>query len=226
MTQSDLTIVAFSDTHGLHAEMDHAIPEGDVLIHAGDFCRGGMMDEVRQFAAWLGKLPHRHKLVTPGNHDRPVEEDEPGCRALFDEQGIQLLIGETTVIEGFQFYGAPFTPTFGNWHFMRARGAEIRAVWEAIPEDADVVITHGPAYGHGDRTIPWRADPPRHAGCFELLARLRVIQPNLHIFGHIHEDYGATISDELPSTRFLNVSTCTASYHPENAPMRIQLKRR
>jgi Icc-related predicted phosphoesterase len=224
MTRPDLTLVAFSDTHGLHAEMDHAIPDGDVLIHAGDFCGRGLMEEVREFAAWMGAFPHRHKLVTAGNHDRPVEDDEAGCRAVFAENGIRLLIGESVKIEGYQFYGAPYTPTFMNWHFMRERGAEIRAEWETIPDDADVAFTHGPAYGHGDQTIPWRGDPPRHAGCLELLTRLRAVQPNVHIFGHIHEGYGATISDELPATRFFNASACSSSYRPENAPFRFQLR--
>ena len=224
MPIEDLTIVALSDTHGMHAAMDHAVPEGDVLIHAGDFCGRGLMQEVHDFAAWMGALPHPHKLVTAGNHDRPVEEHEQVLRDVFANHGIRLLIGETVEVEGFRFFGSPYTPTFMNWHFMRDRGAEIRAEWDAIPDDADVVITHGPAYGHGDLTPPWKGEPPRHAGCFELLDRLRTIRPKLHVFGHIHEGYGVTISDEIPGTTFLNASVCTESYRPANAPHQIRLE--
>lgn len=224
MPPQGLSIVAISDTHGLHASMEHAVPDGDLLIHAGDFCGRGSAQEVREFAAWMGALPHRHKLVTPGNHDRPLEGDGATFREVFAAHGIGLLLNETVEIEGFRFFGSPYTPTFMNWHFMRDRGPAIRAEWASIPDKADVVITHGPAYGHGDLTGPWQGNPPRHAGCFELLDRLRAIRPKLHVFGHIHEGYGVTVSDEIPGTTFLNASVCTLSYRPANPPQRFLLR--
>ena len=198
--------------------MTHPFPVGDILVHAVDFCGRGRMEEVSDFARCLGAMPHKHKLVTPGNHDRPVEAQENACRRLFEAQGIQLLIGETVEVSGLQIFGSPYTPAFLNWHFMRDRGASIRAEWKAIPDDTDVVITHGPAYGHGDLAPSWMGQPPRHVGCFELLSRLRKVQPKLHIFGHIHDGYGVTISDEIPGTKFLNASVGTESYRPTNAP--------
>jgi Icc-related predicted phosphoesterase len=223
MAAKFLTIVALSDTHGLHRQMTHPVPDGDILVHAGDFCGHGRMQEVNDFAEWLGAMPHRHKLVTPGNHDRPVEAQESACRRLFEAHGIQLLIGDTAEVEGLRIFGSPYTPTFRNWHFMRDRGAAIRAEWRAIPDDADLVITHGPAYGNGDLAPSWMGQPPSHVGCFELLARLRDVKPRLHIFGHIHGGYGATISDEIPGTRFFNASVCTEAYRPTNAPHRVEL---
>ena len=224
MPAESLNIVAMSDTHGMHTEMECDIPDGDVLIHAGDFCGRGLMEEVHGFAAWMGSQPHRYKLVTAGNHDRPIEEHEQASREIFANYGIELLIGDTVEIEGFRFFGSPYTPTFFNWHFMRDRGPAIRAEWDAIPDNTDVVITHGPAYGHGDLVPPWQGSPPRHAGCFDLLARLRTVQPKLHIFGHIHNGYGITSSDEIPGTTFLNASVCTESYQPVNAPHQIRVQ--
>jgi hypothetical protein len=136
MPTRSLSIVAISDTHGMHAAMEHVVPDGDLLIHAGDFCGRGSAQEVRDFAAWMGTMPHRHKLVTPGNHDRPVENDTATFREVFADQGIRLLINETVEIEGFRFFGSPYTPTFLNWHFMRDRGPAIRREWETIPDDA------------------------------------------------------------------------------------------
>lgn len=224
MHKQDLSIVALSDTHGLHASMKQGIPDGDVLVHAGDFCRRGLMQEVHDFAEWMEDLPHPHKLVTAGNHDRPVEENEHVARKVFEAHGIQLLIGETIDIDGVSFFGSPYTPTFLNWHYMRDRGEQIRAEWEAIPSNVDVVITHGPAYGHGDLARPWKGAPPRHVGCFELLNRLRTVRPKVHVFGHIHEGYGVTISEEVPGTTFLNASICTEAYQPENSPHQFLLK--
>lgn len=222
MSDAGKTIVALSDTHGLHARMAHAVPDGDILVHAGDFCGRGLIEEVLVFADWLAKFPHPGKLVTAGNHDRPVEEFETECRAIFEERGIRLLLGESAVIDGIRFFVSPCTPTFLNWHFMRDRGPDIRAEWEKIPEDTDVLITHGPPYGHGDLCPPWKGAPPVHAGCFDLLARLREVRPRFHVFGHIHGGHGVTASGEVPETVFLNASVCTESYSPVNPPHRIR----
>jgi Icc-related predicted phosphoesterase len=224
MPNPSLTLALLSDTHGMHTRMEHSIPDADVLIHAGDFCGRGQASEVREFAAWLGKLPHQHKLVIPGNHDRPIEAEPATFREVFAAHGIQLLINDAIEIAGFRFYGSPYTPTFLHWHFMRDRGEQIRAEWEKIPNGADVVITHGPAYGHGDLAPPWRGESPRHVGCFELLSRLRAIRPRLHVFGHIHDGYGVTISDEIAGTTFINASVCTEAYHPVNRPHRFVLR--
>jgi predicted phosphodiesterase len=208
MGKSGPVLVVLSDTHGRHGAMKHPVPAGDILIHCGDFCGRGSLREVVDFANWFGDFPHPHKLVTAGNHDGPVEEDPDHCRALFAERGIELLLGETVVVEGYRFFGSPVTPTFFNWHFMRERGEEIRAEWEKIPDDTDVVFTHGPP-----------------SGCLELLERLRVVRPQLHLYGHIHEGYGVTCSDEIPGTTFINASTCTEQYRPDNAPWRGVLSR-
>ncbi len=215
---SSLQLVVLSDTHGRHGGMIHPVPDGDVLIHCGDFCSHGRWNEVADFAGWLGAFPHPHKLLIPGNHDRPVEEDPETCRALFAERGIHLLLGETVAIGGFRFFGSPVTPTFYDWHFMRERGAEIRTEWEKIEDRTDVVITHGPPYGHGDLTLASRGSARRHAGCLDLLDRLRVVRPQLHLCGHIHEGYGVTLSDDIRGTTFVNASTCNDSYLPANAP--------
>jgi len=225
MAKSGPVLVVLSDTHGRHTAMRHPVPDGDILVHCGDFCGHGKLREVADFANWFANFPHPHKLVTAGNHDRPVEEDPDHCRALFAERGIELLLGESVTIEGFRFFGSPVTPTFFNWHFMRDRGAAIRAEWEKIPVGTDVVFTHGPPYGHGDLTSPWQGNPPRSAGCLELLERLRLVRPQLHLCGHIHEGYGVTCSDEVPGTTFVNAAICNERYQPDHAPFRVELRR-
>ena len=42
------------------------------------------------------------------------------------------------------------------------------------------------------------------------------VKPAYHVFGHIHEGYGATTDGR---TTFLNGSTCTFNYRPDNAPL-------
>lgn len=87
--------------------------------------------------------------------------------------------------ESLRFYGSSWQPWFYDWAFNLQRGTEIRAKWEQIPIDTDVLITHGPPYGFGDRIT--RGE---HVGCLDLLDAVVKIQPRLHIFGHIHEGYG------------------------------------
>ena len=223
-----LNVVAISDTHGMHRSVK--VPDSDVLIHCGDFCRLGRVEEVKDFAAWLQALPHEHKLVTAGNHDKPVARERQRIRRMFEQAGVKLLLNEEVVIRGVKFWGSPVTPTFFEWHFMEDRGADIAKIWSQIPDDVDVLITHGPPYGHGDLAPPYRTPHPKVAGCLELLKRVKEISsktgmrnPRVHVFGHIHDGHGATQSDEFGGLTFINAAICNERYEPKNAPMGFQI---
>jgi len=66
-------LVCISDTHSLHRRIPD-VPDGDVLIHAGDCLGAGTLDNVEDLNDWLGTLPHRHKIVIAGNHDWVFQE--------------------------------------------------------------------------------------------------------------------------------------------------------
>ena len=38
-------------------------------------------------------------------------------------------------------------PVFGNWGFNIERGDPIQKKWDMIPDDTDILITHGPPIG-------------------------------------------------------------------------------
>jgi len=224
-----LKIVALSDTHGGHSQV--AVPGGDVLVHTGDYCKYGHMSEVRDLAKWLEGLPHKRKLVIAGNHDRPVEERTDEARQVFEKAGVTLLLNEEVVIDGIKFWGSPITPTFGNWHFMKNRGPSIAKVWAQIPADVDVLLTHGPPYGHGDLCPAYTTPQRKVAGCMDLLIKIREIyqsssgkHPKVHFFGHIHDGYGITQGDEFGGLMFVNASTCTERYRPTNPPIVVELR--
>ncbi|KAJ5101319.1 hypothetical protein NUU61_003541 [Penicillium alfredii] len=61
-----LRVVCISDTHTLEWP---DIPDGDLLIHAGDLSNDGSVREIQTTVNWLRSLPHRHKVVICGNHD-------------------------------------------------------------------------------------------------------------------------------------------------------------
>ena len=202
-----MKIIAISDTHGLHESLD--IPDGDILIHAGDLTRHGTLDDVREFNEFLGTLPHPRKIVIAGNHDFCFEKDRETYEELLTN--CVYLQDQEVIIEGVKFYGSPWQPWFYDWAFNLERGPEIRAKWEMIPENTDVLITHGPPYGIGDLTA--RGE---NVGCADLLEVGEEIKSKLHIFGHIHEGYGVTTKGEIT---YINASSCDHLFQPNNEPI-------
>lgn len=206
-----LRVVCISDTHGLHDQVD--IPGGDILIHAGDLTHHGALQDVQSFNDFLGRLPHPHKVVIAGNHDFAFERQPQAARSLLTA-GTYLQDSEAAVA-GLRIYGSPWQPWFCDWAFNLQRGPEIRAMWERIPAGIDILVTHGPPAGHGDRTAGGR-----HAGCADLLEAIRRVGPRWHIFGHIHEGYGVT--REGPTT-CVNASLCDVDYRLANAPVVVEI---
>ena len=189
-----MRIVCVSDTHGSHRRTQ--LPPGDVLVHAGDLTLRGSLDDVDDFNRWLGTLPHRHKVVICGNHDRCFQDQPAEARARITHA--TYLEDSGCTIDGLTFYGSPWTPLFFDWAFMLPE-AELAAKWALIPAGLDVLITHGPPHGVLDLT-----NRNEHAGSLTLLPRIRAVKPRLHVFGHIHEAAGRTGID---GTAFLNASS-------------------
>ena len=195
---SNVRIVAVADTHLYTDEL--VVPDGDLFIHAGDLCRHGDLDELRRAAAWIASLPHRHKIVVAGNHDWAFARDPAAARALIAATYLQ---DSGTTIDGLRIYGSPWQPAFHDWAFNLPRGAPLAAKWATIPSGLDILITHSPPEGIGDDfTLLGRA------GCSDLRARVAVVRPRLHLFGHIHQDGGLWESD---GTVFANVTTWECS---------------
>lgn len=197
-------LVLLSDTHGHHEAL--RVPEGDVLVHAGDFCTSGKERQARAFARWLARQPHPHKIVIAGNHDRCLEIDIGLGDQLFE--GATYLLDREATAAGLRFYGSPWQPEFLSWAFNLPRGEPLRAVWSKIPAGVDVLVTHGPPFGVLDRTYDglW-------VGCEELRMAVDRVQPRLHVFGHIHEGAGTHTEGR---TLFANASVCTLAYEPTN----------
>jgi Icc-related predicted phosphoesterase len=188
-----MRIVCVSDTHGYH-ELTR-VPDGDILVHAGDVCRYGGLEDVEEFNRWLGGLPHRHKVVICGNHDWCFQEKPAEARARITNA--TYLQDSGCEIEGIRFYGSPWTPLFCDWSFMLS-DEELATKWAAIPAGVDVLITHGPPHGILDFT-----NRKEHAGSRTLFDRVFEVKPRLHVFGHIHEAAGQT---EIDGVAFLNAS--------------------
>jgi predicted phosphodiesterase len=182
-----MVLVLLSDTHELHRELD--VPPGDLLIHCGDWTMFSKSRRaIEDFNAWLGDLPHRHRLLCPGNHEFYLEADPRRCDLT---DNATVLIDEAVTIDGLKVFGSPMTPLYGG-AFGRSSSADRRRHWAKVPEDTQVLITHGPPYGILDRS-PGQQE---HMGDPELLARCKELKDlRLHVFGHVHGAYGMAERD-------------------------------
>lgn len=211
-----MRLVCISDTHNTHKAL--RLPEGDVLIHAGDATGQGLSTEVESFLAWFATQPHRHKILVAGNHDWLFQR-HPGMAAqlLAVHPGITYLEDSGVEIEGVKFWGSPWQPWFCDWAFNLPRqGDALREVWNKVPVDTAVLITHGPPFGVLDQIH----DGP-HLGCEELKVRLAAVLPRVHVFGHIHHSYGVGRSK---ATVYVNACSCDEDYRPTHRPIVLDLR--
>ncbi|MGB1251956.1 MAG: metallophosphatase domain-containing protein [Candidatus Promineifilaceae bacterium] len=207
-----MRVVLISDTHGLQDRVD--IPDGDVLLHAGDLTFFGGITDLSDVGRWFEQLPHKHKLLVPGNHDFYCEPQRLSqAQAILSD--VTILIDQAVEIDGVHFYGSPYQPSFHNLAFNLPRGAALVAKWALIPPETDVLITHTPPHGILDWTTR-----REHVGCRALRQAVKRIRPKIHLFGHIHEAYGQL---EQNGTTFVNASVCTRYLEPINKTVVIDL---
>jgi Icc-related predicted phosphoesterase len=180
-----------SDTHGHEDQLK--VPQGiDMVIFSGD--AGNQRSpytnehEVRTFLIWFSSLDIKYKVMIAGNHDSSIESKLITKRQIENDYGIIYLEDSSVEIEGLKLWGSPWTPEFGKWSFNRKRD-KLHKLWSTIPDDTDIVITHGPPKGILDLSIT-RDRVLEFCGCSALYKRLYVLEPMLSLFGHIHDFRG------------------------------------
>ena len=165
------------------------------------------------------------KIFIAGNHDTQIEKNpfwvgSTKCVYLCDSG---------TEFEGLKIWGSPWTLTFPgiNPHcaaFMLPE-AELEAKFAMIPDDTDILVTHGPPKGMLDRSIAGI-----QCGSQSLTNKIHRLQLRVHVFGHIHEAYGkedcfipAYNYIGMCDCRFINCSHVNERYKPVNKPVRVVL---
>jgi predicted phosphohydrolase len=206
-----MRVVCLSDTHLRHEGI--SVPAGDLLLVAGDTTRRGSLAELDEVDAWLGSLPHPHKVLIAGNHDFAFETEPEAARARV--RHATYLQDEELTVGGLRIWGSPWQPVFFDWAFNLPRGAPLREKWDLVPPGIDVLLTHGPPRGILDRTAHGE-----DVGDDDLLAAVRRVRPRLHVFGHIHESRGTLLRDGVT---FVNAACCDLRYRPTQAPIVIDL---
>lgn len=206
-----MKITFISDTHGFHDDLDKL--KGDMIIHAGDISKQGSKNEIVEFLEWFDSLKFSHKIFVAGNHDFFFEEAiEFEIQAIIPEN-IVYLNDSGTVINDINIWGSPVQPWFHDWAFNKKRGEDIKKHWDLIPNSTDILITHGPPFEILDQTIY-----NSNVGCEDLLNKVMTVKPKIHVFGHIHEDYGQVIKKDI---HFINASVLDEKYQMINKPIEL-----
>jgi len=223
-------ITLISDTHTKHNHLRNDLPGGDILIHAGDFMSSGYGSyEAEEFFKWFEAINNYDtKVFIAGNHDRIIEDEPewvqrtlPGYKTieyLQDEELALYFDGPNGDIpeENVRIYGSPWQPEFCNWAFNLPRnGEEMKARWDAIPDNTDILVTHGPPFGYLD--IP--GGQSIRVGCEMLRHRVDTIRPKIHVFGHIHGSWGHYFNGH---THFFNASVLDERYSYAHAPFTFE----
>lgn len=210
-----MKIICISDTHEKHKKL--SLPEGDMLIHAGDATYLGEKQYIESFSAWLNKQPHKYKIWVPGNHDKLFERDEAaGLKALKLYCSDVIYLNDSGIeIEGIKIWGSPVQPPFMSWAFNRD-STEIKKSWDKIPLDTDILITHGPPARRLDKSSPKNYTG---YGCPLLLDKVKEVKPKLHVFGHIHGGSGILEKD---GTVFINASVLDEAYLLSHYPTEVE----
>lgn len=187
-----MKIVVISDTHD---KVFNELPEGDVLIHCGDYSNYGCYDGTKKFFEWFVKHPHKYKIVIPGNHEKiicPFKNHTTKkwvAELIYSYRDrVKFLVDEELVIEGVKFYGTPWcngdSDIMAWWGFYIEDDEERTKMFAKIPSDTDILISHVPPYGIQDEYMK------RLLGCTSLIKRVFEIKPLVHVFGHIHSANG------------------------------------
>lgn len=216
-----MIITFISDTHTKHRKLD--LPGGDLLIHAGDLMNSGYSAyEIQDFCKWFESQDYDATAFIAGNHDRMFENDSNLVAEIVNSYGINYMQDNSFEFGDFpdgtvKIYGSPWQPEFYNWAFNLPRcGEELDKVWSDIPEDVDILVTHGPPQGHLDISGPPYNEP--NLGCELLRARVDEIKPKIHVFGHIHGGYGYKFYE---GTHFINAAVLNERYKLVNKPITV-----
>jgi Icc-related predicted phosphoesterase len=192
------------------------IPPCDVLFHCGDMSNRGEFSIYADLNRWLTTVPATHVVIVPGNHDTTFESDEDVSRHFFTRPNTTILIDQGAVVAGLKVWGSPVTKRFYDWAFNRDPGEDIQRHWDRIPPGLDVLVTHGPAMGHGSTVAG------EDVGCPQLLETVVRAKPRIHAYGHIHEGAG-TYTVKETGTISINAAFLDGRYRPRNPPVVIDL---
>lgn len=169
-------ILLLSDTHGMHRLIDIP-PNIQIVIHCGDICNDGNMEEILDFFDWYAQLKIPHKIFIHGNHDLPFDLEPEWSKRLIPQE-IIWLNDEVNEIRGISILG------FSAFPFFNAGETKNKL---------DIIASHYPPLDILDDGF----------GNEEISKFIFQHTPAYHVFGHNHSFYGQTKQNNI---QFINAS--------------------
>jgi Icc-related predicted phosphoesterase len=198
-----------------------------LLIVAGDLTARDTNENWVEFENWITSQPYEEKIIIAGNHDNFLQSmDEHRMHRYWDKVKITYLCDSGTEFEGLKIWGSPWTLKFPRMNphcmaFTCDTEEELAEKWGKIPDNVDILITHGPMHGCLDENSYGKMH-----GSVSLAQILYKIKPKIHCCGHIHESYQChrtPSSSPFYPTIFINASHVNEYYKPVNKPVRVIL---
>lgn len=233
-----MIVECISDLHGYRPDLEG----GDLLLIGGDWTESDTEQQYFEFLDWVADQKHRQKVLIAGNHDMLIQKQDVFkhwlnyTNQVESLQRLKYLCDSSFEFEGLIIYGSPWTVEFDGMNplckgFTVRDDKELSEKWESIPKEVDILMTHTPPFTILDRIVirddPLLKYPVKNVGSESLynLICLGRRQPILHMFGHIHKQYGAYqfIHKNKSETLFLNVSYVDETYDPVNKPKRVEI---
>jgi len=217
------------DLHGAYPKLEG----GDLLIVAGDCTTNDKDYSWDVFYEWLAAQKYEKKIYIGGNHDNRLTMTKDMTPKHCDAH---YLCDSATSFEGLKIWGSPWTLTFPgiNPHCTAFTGDEelLASKFALIPDDIDILITHGPPYGIMDMVDRGRFTYRKqieNVGSVSLSHAVARIRPLLHVYGHIHQGYGQCgayfegAHGMGRGVHYINCSHMNEDYEPVNKPIRVIL---
>ena len=215
-----MIIDCISDLHGHYPKLDG----GDLLIIAGDLTARDTEKDWLDFEIWICEQEYREKIIIFGNHDNFLNSmDEHKIWRYWDKVGVTYLCDSVTEFHGLKIWGSPWSLTFPGINpkctAFTGTEEELEQKYALIPDDIDILITHGPPYGILDKV------ENRNVGSRSLAVKIGHMEnpPKLWICGHIHECYGEDFFIRDKPCRIINASHVNEYYQPVNKLIRVIL---
>jgi Icc-related predicted phosphoesterase len=210
---------AISDLHG-HLPTQKQIGEGDLLIIAGDICPvwnhavGHQIEWLNnKFSRWLKSLDYNKKIVVAGNHDFAFQEKPQSV----DTGEYCYLQESNTMYNGLKIWGSAWSNRFFDWAF-NADEEQLKEIYSRIPDDTNIIVSHGPPLGFGDRT-----KDGKHVGSSSLRNRMFELKQLKYLLtAHIHPAYGKYLAGE--NIEIYNCSYVNEQYQPVNDIIKFNIE--
>ena len=221
-----MKLLLMADLHGtlpvVTTEADVAVIAGDVIPATSTYSstKDGLLRQVQwiheRFIPWLQTLPVTSVVITWGNHDWFADQKDGSLvPELWWPENVHVLVNKAVTLDGVKFYGVPQQPRFYDWAFNEDDTPEgLGQRWQQVPDDTDVLVTHGPPFG----CVDWVGS--RRCGSKTMATWLKSGTdnlPTLVVCGHIHAAGGNT--RKCGETVVMNVALADEQYRQVRQPV-------